>query len=351
VDEYTLGEKLGRDAALKVLSQHWNSFATWQDFKKIADSGFNIVRIPIGYWAYDTFDSPYVKGAAPFMDAAIDWARGLGLKVIIDLHGAPGSQNGFDNSGQRVDSPGWQSGNTVNQTLQVLKTISNKYAQASYQDVVVGIQLLNEPLNPKLSYEITKQFYREGFNQVRDVSDTLVILHDGFQTPGAWNNFLVPSDNGAQNVAVDHHEYQVFDNGLIAMQPYQHIQQVCAAAPSYTNGDKWTFVGEWTGAMTDCAKYLNGRGVGARYDGTYPGSNRIGDCGWQNDVKQWSQEYKDATRAYIETQMSVFEGRTQGWIWWNFKTEKGAEEWSAFALIDAGVFPQPLTDRRSDMVC
>jgi len=145
VDEYTLGEKLGRDAALKVLSQHWNSFATWQDFKKIADSGFNIVRIPIGYWAYDTFDSPYVKGAAPFMDAAIDWARGLGLKVIIDLHGAPGSQNGFDNSGQRVDSPGWQSGNTVNQTLQVLKTISNKYAQASYQDVVVGIQLLNEP--------------------------------------------------------------------------------------------------------------------------------------------------------------------------------------------------------------
>jgi glucan 1,3-beta-glucosidase len=237
----------------------------------------------------------------------------------------------------------------VKQTLQVLKTISDKYAQPQYQDVVVGIQLLNEPLGPKLSFELTKQFYQAGFDQVRAVSDTLVILHDAFQTPGAWNNFLNPGQ-GAQNVALDHHEYQVFDTGLIAMQPQQHIQQVCAAAPSYTNGDKWTFVGEWTGAMTDCAKYLNGRGVGARYDGTYPGSSRVGDCGWQNDVSKWSQEYKDATRAYIETQMSVFEGRTQGWIWWNFKTE-GASEWDAFALIDAGVFPQPLTDRKSQMMC
>ncbi|KAF2681065.1 glycoside hydrolase family 5 protein [Lentithecium fluviatile CBS 122367] len=350
VDEYTLGEKLGQDAALQILRKHWDSWATWNDFKKIADSGFNLVRIPIGYWAYDAFGSPYVEGAAPYMDAAIDWARGLGLKIIIDLHGAPGSQNAFDNSGQRLAAPGWQTGNTVQQTLQVLKTISNKYAQPSYQDVVIGIQLLNEPLNPKLNPDITRQFYRDGFNQVRDVSDTLVVLHDGFQAATAWNGFLVPSDNNAQNVALDHHEYQVFDNGLIAMQPWQHIQQVCNAASVYSAGDKWAFVGEWTGAMTDCAKYLNGRDVGARYDGTYQNSAFVGQCGWQNDVGQWSQGYKDATRQYIETQMSVFEGRTQGWVWWNFKTE-GAHEWDAFALIDAGVFPQPLSDRKFGAIC
>ena len=28
------------------------------------------------------------------------WAEELELKVILDLHGAPGSQNGFDNSGR-----------------------------------------------------------------------------------------------------------------------------------------------------------------------------------------------------------------------------------------------------------
>ncbi|KAF1851291.1 glycoside hydrolase family 5 protein [Cucurbitaria berberidis CBS 394.84] len=340
VDEYTLGEKLGRDAAQSILRKHWDSFVTWHDFNKIKQSGFNVVRIPIGYWAYDTLGSPYVSGARDYIDAAVDWSRGLGLKIVIDLHGAPGSQNGYDNSGQRIDRPTWQSGDTVQQTLQVLKTISQRYAKAEYQDVIIGIQLLNEPAlyYDNLSFDVTKQFYRDGFGQVREVSDTTVILHDGFKPPNNWNGFLTPSDNNAQNVAIDHHEYQVFNNDLLRMSPLQHQQYVCSTAESYNGADKWTFVGEWTGAMTDCAKYLNGYGRGARYDGTFPGSSKVGDCGWQNDVNQWSQSYKDDTRKYIEAQIAAYETKTQGWFWWNFKTE-GASEWDAFRLIDAGVFP------------
>jgi glucan 1,3-beta-glucosidase len=64
----------------------------WEDFNKIKQSGFNVVRIPVGYWAYDTLGSPYVSGANVYIDAAVDWARSLGLKIIVDLHGAPGSQ-------------------------------------------------------------------------------------------------------------------------------------------------------------------------------------------------------------------------------------------------------------------
>ena len=158
------------------------------------------MRIPIGYWAY-SLDSgePYTQGAAPYIDAAIDWARGTGLKIWIDLHGAPGSQNGFDNSGQRVETPQWQQGDSVQQTLAVLKKISDKYAAKKYQDVVVAIQLLNEPMSPKLNFETIQQFYRDGFGQVRDVSDTPVVLHDGFVPPSNWNGFLSPSDNNAHN--------------------------------------------------------------------------------------------------------------------------------------------------------
>ena len=350
VDEYTLGQKLGQTAAHEILKKHWDSWVTLKDLEKIANSGFNIIRIPIGYWAYNTFDSPFVPGAAPYLDTAITWARTVGLKVIIDLHGAPGSQNGFDNSGQRLAQPRWQSGNTVEQTLQVLKIISDKYAQASYQDVVIAIQLLNEPLNPKLNAAITQQFYRNGFEQVRNVSDTTVVLHDAFSQPSSWNGFLTPSDNNAQNVAVDHHEYQVFDLGVIALSPHQHREQACAAAANYAGVDKWTFVGEWSGAMTDCAKYLNGFGIGARYDGTYPGSSFVGSCVGVNDISGWSQQFKDQTRAYIETQLDVWERTSQGWVWWNFKTES-APEWDAFALIDANVFPQPLSSRKFGSIC
>ena len=165
IDEYTLCEKLGAKRAHDtILQHHWETWVGWADFKKIADAGFNMVRIPVGYWAYDNSNSPYAKGAAPFIDAAIDWARSVGLKVMIDLHGAPGSQNCFDNSGQKCDKPQWTTGNTVQKTLSVLKTIQTKYGDAKYDDVIAGIQLLNEPLTPVLNLDTVKQFTRDGMH-------------------------------------------------------------------------------------------------------------------------------------------------------------------------------------------
>jgi len=351
VDEYTLGEKLGYDAAQSVLTSHWNSWVTLSDFQKIADSGFNMVRIPIGFWAYDNSNTPYVTGAAPYLDQAITWARQVGVKVLIDLHGAPGSQNGFDNSGERLAAPTWQSGGTVARTLAVLKTIQSKYGASDYDDVIMGIELLNEPLSSELNLDELKQFEVDGYNQQREYSESrVVVVQDGFQPPSSYNGWLTPSDNNAQNVALDHHEYQVFTDELVALAPWQHRQLVCNNAASYSGADKWTFVGEWTAAMTDCASALNGYLIGARYDGTYPGSTYVGSCADINFIETWSQNLKDDTRGYIEAQMETFEKVGQGWVFWNFKTEASAE-WDAFRLIDAGVFPQPLTSREFSMIC
>ena len=237
-----MGEKLGSQNALNILRNHWDTFVTWQDFNKIKQSGFNVVRIPVGYWAYDTFGSPYVSGAAVYIDAAIDWARSVGLKIVIDLHGVPGSQNGFDNSGQRMERPTWQQGDTIRRTLQVLRTISQKYAQKSYQDVIIGIQLLNEPaLYNGLSRDVLAQFYRDGYGQVREVSDTPVIISDGFTAPNSWNGFLAPSDANARNVAIDNHQYQVFASDLLKLSPAGHAQQACRNTGAYGGADKWTF--------------------------------------------------------------------------------------------------------------
>lgn len=114
VDEYTLCEKVSN--ASDILRQHWDTFVSLQDFQKIKNAGFNTVRIPIGCkftfhtltnslliahtdWAYQKYNNdPYIQGAAPYVDKAIGWARQTGLKVWIDLHGAPLSQNGFGNT-------------------------------------------------------------------------------------------------------------------------------------------------------------------------------------------------------------------------------------------------------------
>ncbi|KAI9806485.1 MAG: exo-1,3-beta-glucanase [Piccolia ochrophora] len=340
VDEYTLTEQLGSDAALSILQPHWETFVKLDDFERIAEAGFNTVRIPVGYWAFKKIDGdPFVQGAAPYIDTAIEWARSTNLKVWIDLHGAPGSQNGFDNSGQKTENIGFQQGGNEQHTLEVLAIISEKYAQPEYQDVVVAIELLNEPLGVKLDLDRLRQFTREGYGRVRDVSqDTTVAFSDAFEEVSTYNGFLTPSDNNAQNVLIDHHEYQVFDAQKIQWSHEEHISQVCNLRSAYSGSDKVVIVGEWSGAMTDCAPALNGYGIASRYEGLYDDSPHVGECGNINFIDTWDQALKDDTRRYIAAQMEAYECAAGGWIFWNFKTEASAE-WDAFRLIDNGAFP------------
>lgn len=86
IDEYTLTQNVPE--AEQVLRNHWDTWVSLGDFEKIAQNGFNLVRIPIGYWAFQKFEGdPYIQGAADYLDTAIQWARQTGLKVSIDMHG------------------------------------------------------------------------------------------------------------------------------------------------------------------------------------------------------------------------------------------------------------------------
>lgn len=306
-------------------------------------------------WAFQKFNDPYIQGAAPYLDKAVDWARQTGLKIHIDLHGAPGSQNGFDNSGQRIltpDTPKWTTGSTVTDTLVVLQLIANKYAQVSYQDVVVAIELLNEPLPSKLvgGTDAVVQYYNDAYGDVRKISNTPVILHDAFQPGSFWDGVLTWP--GSANVIIDTHQYQVFSTAELQRTPAEHRQFVCSSAGTYSsNVDHYVIVGEWTAAMTDCAAALNGYGIGAKYDGNQPNAPKIGSCDAINFIETWDQKLKDDTRKYIEAQIEVYEQKTNGWIFWNFKTEASAE-WDLFRLMDAGVFPKlPLDASKYQSAC
>ena len=259
----------------------------------------------------------------------------------IDLHGAPGSQNGFDNSGHN-GTVGWGEGDTVKDTLSVVQQIANKYAKTEYQDVVVAIAVLNEPLSPKVSggTDTVVQFSKDAYGDVKTVSDTPVIVHDGFQNGSFWNGILTPPD--AKDVIIDHHEYQVFTPELIDLSAEEHVQYVYSNAATYSgNVDHWVVVGEWSAALTDCAAALNGYGLGSRWEGSYPLTEAVPStrsCGSINYIETWNQTLKDNTRSYIEAQLDVFEKNTQGWVFWNFKTE-GSPEWDLFRLLTAGLFP------------
>lgn len=130
--------------ATTALEAHWNTWITESDFKAIAAAGLNHVRLPIGYWAFEVGPGePYIQGQLPYLQKAVTWAGKHGLKVIVDLHGAPGSQNGFDNSGERMDYPMWHSNATnVARTNAIIKTIANMFKDQT--NVVPTIAALNE---------------------------------------------------------------------------------------------------------------------------------------------------------------------------------------------------------------
>ncbi|KAG5421750.1 exgA [Candida metapsilosis] len=349
VDEYHFTKQLGKEAAEQVLQMHWNSWYTEDDFEQMSYLGINTVRIPIGYWAFQLLDDdPYVQGQVEYLDKALQWARNHNLKVWIDLHGAPGSQNGFDNSGLR-DTIDWQKvdGN-VQVTKDVLNTIFQKYGTDDYADVVIGIELINEPLGPSLNVDELKQFYQDGYSSLRSTgSNTPVIIHDAFESIGYWDGFSI--GNNAFNVVLDHHHYQVFSAKELERSIDEHISVACNWGWDTKKESYWTVTGEWSAALTDCAKWLNGVRRGARYEGQYDNSPYIGSCQQYLEYSTWPDDYKTNVRKYIEAQLDAYE-YTGGWIFWNWKTED-AIEWDFQRLTAAGIFPQPLTDRQYPNQC
>jgi glucan 1,3-beta-glucosidase len=229
--------------------------------------------------------------------------------------------------------------------------VLTKFAQ-SYTDVVTAIELLNEPGSWALDMDQVKQFYYNGWQDVRnDNEDTIVVIHDAFlDIDSYWNGFMNAA-TGVNNVMLDTHIYQVFSPGEVARSPCEHVQVACAEKGKIAGTDKWLVVGEWTGAQTDCAKWLNGLGTGARYDGTFPGSSYVGDCAgkYTGTVAGMSQVDKTNLQYYVEAQLDAYEAHT-GWIFWNWKTES-APEWNFQDLFNNGLIPNPLTSRNVPSQC
>lgn len=75
------------------LAEHRNSYIREDDFTWLKQHSIKIIRVPIGFWTIE-------KSEISHLDRAMSLASKYDIKVLIDFHGAPGSQNGLDHSGQ-----------------------------------------------------------------------------------------------------------------------------------------------------------------------------------------------------------------------------------------------------------
>ncbi|KDQ12583.1 glycoside hydrolase family 5 protein [Botryobasidium botryosum FD-172 SS1] len=345
VDEYTFGQMYDSAKGAQVLKNHWDTWITEKDFVDIAAAGLNHIRLPIGYWAFDvSAGEPYHQGQYPYLLKAVQWAKNHGVQVWIDLHGAPGSQNGFDNSGQRGPVL-WHTNQTnVDRTSAIINTLAIEFSKPEYKGTVVAIAPLNEPagFDGDDVLKTTKKYWQTSYDTIRGQGDLLEVIHDAFQSLDYWNGFM----SGSNNVALDTHQYQVFSDDQVAMSYDDHVNAACALGQglaSFTQNNFPVVVGEWTTAPTDCATYLNGRGVSARYD-------NIGDCSTvTGSYSNFSSDYIAFMRKFWEAQVTAYE-QGGGWIYWTWKNEE-ADDWSYSRGLQGGWIPQNPDDRIYPNIC
>jgi len=79
---------------------------------------------------------------------AIKWARKYGIRINLDLHALPGSQNGWNHSG-KLGTIGVLSGPmgyaNAQRSLDIIRVLAEFISQPQYKDVVAMFGIINEP--------------------------------------------------------------------------------------------------------------------------------------------------------------------------------------------------------------
>lgn len=356
VDEYTLCKKLGPTEAARVLEQHYSTFITEKDFADIAAAGLDHVRIPFSYWAVDPIEGePYVPYISwRYLLRGIEWARKYGIRVKLDLHGLPGSQNGWNHSGRGGDVNfliGPDGAANAKRALAVHDKLSRFFAQPRYKNVVAFYGLANEP-SKAIPQDTVIAWTTEAFNLVRSNGITAtVVFSDNLLPYPAW---LGKMTGHGDALMLDAHNYAIFDEALISMTHAGKISLVCGAwtdqmraSVDTTRGFGPSMVGEWSQADTDCTRHLNGVGGGSRWEGTFvstggkpkcPALDATCKCDLANaDPSTYTEDYKTFLRTFAIAQMDAFE-KSSGWFYWTWKTES-AHQWSYQAGLAGRYLP------------
>ncbi len=331
VDETSWCVEMGAQATAK-LQQHWNSFISREDFVWLHERGINAVRIPVGHWIFGT-DYPYhrtygenrhpfVEGGLEVLDRAFSWAEELQLKIVLDLHAAPGCQNGFDNGGIKDVCEWHTEAHYREHSLKVLERLAERYHR---QPSLHAIEVLNEP-RWDVPTEYLKSYNLDAYQRIRQhckADQVSVVFHDGFRSFEEYLGFMQAPEFA--NVVFDIHRYQCFERGDIDSDIYTHLHK--ASGQWKAEADALI---EQLGVPAYCAEWSLGldlKVVSLWAEGPFNHALESMDS-FQKDL---------AYRGYAAAQLLTFE-KYLGWFFWSYKTET-TPAWCFRECVQRGWLP------------
>ncbi|TFK50792.1 glycoside hydrolase family 5 protein [Heliocybe sulcata] len=359
IDEWTLSEAMrndtGEGGGIGQIEDHYNTFITEEDFAQIAGAGLNWVRVPIPYWAIETWEGePFLEGVAwKYILRMFSWARKYGLRVNLDLHTVPGSQNGYNHSG-RFGQVNFLFGvmgiANAQRTMDYIRIIAEFISQPEYKNLVPMFGIVNEPLLTQIGQDVLTRFYLQAHDMIRNIggygagNGPYISIHDGFIADNAWADFLPGSDR----IILDTHPYFAFDGApnnapVATTDPVGGVwpQQACNGWGPTMNQSLEAFgvtvAGEWSVGYNDCGLFVEGVNIPARYQG---------DCSIFQDASQWNETMKDGLKMFAMATMDAL----QNWFFWTWKIDNStaghveAPLWSYQLGLENGWIP---TDPRT----
>ena len=217
--DMTLYSRFGKEKAEALIAAYQDSWITEGDFKTVKELGLNVVRVPFTYMnVYHHLSDEgellhpgeFTLREDPFerLDFALEMCKKYGLYLILDMHGAVGSQNGSDHSGDTSRTnlyAGTALGEAYREkTAELWALVAEHFAGESN---VAGYDLLNEPT--RASGAMQWDYYDVLYKAVREADPDHMIFIEATWEP---NNLPSPEDYGWENVVYEYHHYNWEDN-------------------------------------------------------------------------------------------------------------------------------------------
>ena len=212
--DMTLYSRFGKEKAEALIAAYQESWITEEDFKTVKELGLNVVRVPFTYMnVYHHLSDEgellhpdeFTLREDPFerLDFALEMCKKYGLYLILDMHGAVGSQNGSDHSGDTSRTnlyAGTELGEAYREkTAELWALVAEHFAGESN---VAGYDLLNEPT--RASGATQWDYYDVLYKAVREADPDHMIFIEATWEP---NNLPSPEDYGWENVVYEYHHY------------------------------------------------------------------------------------------------------------------------------------------------
>ncbi|KAI5452509.1 Glucan 1,3-beta-glucosidase 3 [Naganishia albida] len=288
-DEFALAKSCSKEQQ----ENFWNTFINEGDFALMAQMGINTVRLPVGYWSVgkancqcaDTPFWPYIdkyETQWSYVEKAISWAAQFQIGVLIDFHGAEGSQNGWEHAGIDLKKATFLDRKSFKEhTTLVLEWIAS---QIKDKPNVVGLELLNEP-NPD-DHRRINPWYESTLNRLRPIlGDDFPFYISGSISDQVRIDWIRQQPGF---IVMDYHMYPVFDSRYKRKSAQEQIDMIHKEyAPLYDKvRDINLIVGEWA-------------------------------CTNANDKQDW-----DGQKAFCDAEMSMLsKPEIAGIHYWSWKTQ------------------------------